>query len=212
MKMDRISLGMILAVLLATLAAYPWLPSRVPYHWDFTGRNDAMGPTWVVLIPVAVAIAVYLLFAWLPKTDRSGNLQSRERSYRIVTRSVVGVVVLFQLAMLAVALQWPVSMSMVFGVVLGLLLVVIGNLFPTAKPNPIFGIRTPWTMRDEETWRVTHRFGGRLTVVAGALLTVASLFIPGSWVVGSTLAIVLLLLVATTLYSWVDYRGRKRGL
>ena len=53
----------------------------------------------------------------------------------------------------------------------GLLLffVVLGNYLGNLRPNYFIGIRTPWTLENPETWRATHRVGGRL-MFFGALI------------------------------------------
>ncbi len=40
---------------------------------------------------------------------------------------------------------------------------VLGNYFGNLKPNRFVGIRTPWTLKSDETWRATHRLGGRIS-------------------------------------------------
>jgi uncharacterized membrane protein len=57
----------------------------------------------------------------------------------------------------------------------GLLLAVIGNYFGTLRRNRWIGIRTPWTLADEEVWRRTHRMGAWLAVAGGALTCVSAL-------------------------------------
>ena len=40
---------------------------------------------------------------------------------------------------------------------------IIGNTSPKLPFNRYMGLRLPWTIRDEETWRVAHRWLGYLT-------------------------------------------------
>jgi len=35
------------------------------------------------------------------------------------------------------------------------------------RQNYFFGIKTPWTLANEEVWRKTHRFTGYVWVAAG---------------------------------------------
>jgi uncharacterized membrane protein len=58
------------------------------------------------------------------------------------------------------------------------MLVVIGNVLPRARPNWLFGIRTPWTLSSDRVWERTHRLGGVTFVIAGALLAVSVLLAP----------------------------------
>ena len=53
-------------------------------------------------------------------------------------------------------------------------MVVLGNLAPKIPFNPYTGLRLPWTVRDEDTWRLAHRILGYisfpLVFLYGALL------------------------------------------
>ncbi len=50
------------------------------------------------------------------------------------------------------------------------LLGVLGNAMPALRPNWFFGIRTPWTLRDDRVWDRTHRVAGHALVGASVLL------------------------------------------
>ncbi|WP_218827636.1 SdpI family protein [Rubricoccus marinus] len=89
-----------------------------------------------------------------------------------------------------------------------LILGVLGNAMPSLRPNWFFGVRTPWTLRDDDVWRQTHRVTGHLLLATSAGLAV--LWWP--------LAAEPFTLVATTatgalafgsiLYSWWLWRQR----
>ena len=55
--------------------------------------------------------------------------------------------------------------------------VVLGNYLGNLRPNYFVGIRTPWTLENPETWRATHRLGGRLMFFGALILLVAQLFL-----------------------------------
>jgi uncharacterized membrane protein len=54
---------------------------------------------------------------------------------------------------------------------------VIGNFLSRIEPNWFIGIRTPWTLSSDRVWRQTHRAGGWMLVVGGALI-VLTVFVP----------------------------------
>ena len=56
------------------------------------------------------------------------------------------------------------------GLVLVVLLGVLGNAMPALRPNWFFGIRTPWTLRDDRVWDRTHRVAGHALVGTSVLL------------------------------------------
>ena len=61
-----IAVLIIAATLIATLVAYPDLPSRIPLHWNYWGEvNRYGGKSEIFFLPVTM-IGVVILFACLP--------------------------------------------------------------------------------------------------------------------------------------------------
>lgn len=106
----------------------------------------------------------------------------------------------------AVALGVAVNIEMVCALLLGVVLIIVGNVLPKTKQNYTFGIKLPWTLHDPENWNHTHRFGGWCMVIAGALLMVTSFL--GLWQV--TLGVLLTAALAPMIYSYLyDRRHRE---
>lgn len=57
----------------------------------------------------------------------------------------------------------------------GLFMAVVGNYLGKLRRGRWVGIRTPWTLADDEVWLRTHRLGGWLLVPTGALSCLAAL-------------------------------------
>ena len=57
-------------------------------------------------------------------------------------------------------------------VLVGGLFMFLGNYFQAIKPNYFIGIRTPWTLENENVWRKTHQLGGKLFFIAGLLIMI----------------------------------------
>jgi len=62
---------------------------------------------------------------------------------------------------------------------LGLTLVVIGNLLPRTRPNVALGIRTSQTLTDRGLWMLVHRVGGYICVAIGAVTALTAAFLSG---------------------------------
>ncbi len=102
---------------------------------------------------------------------------------------------------------WPL---VCFG--LGLLFVVLGNYMPKFRPNRTMGIRIKWTLEDEENWRATHRFGGKVMVVCG-LLCMAGSLLPNQQLSALVIPAAILLMVAAPCgYSyWYHKKQLRKG-
>ena len=166
-------------------AMYSKLPAEIPSHWDQHGQVNGYLPraTGVWMLPVML-LAMAILLPRLPAIDpRRANYEKFRPSYDLVVDAVITLIAVLHGAMLGAGAGWPVSMARLTPLMAGMMLVIIGNVMPRARPNWMFGIRTPWTLTNDRVWERTHRLGGLLFVLAGLLLVVSALFVPAATVV-----------------------------
>jgi uncharacterized membrane protein len=83
-----------------------------------------------------------------------------------------------------------------------LLLATIGNYSSNLRPNYFVGLRTPWTLESPETWRATHRLGGRLMFFGSVSLLVLQFILSESTFVFLFTVSALLLVAWAFWYSW----------
>ena len=92
------------------------------------------------------------------------------------------------------------------------LFVVLGNVLPRARPNWLFGIRTPWTLTNDRVWERTHRLGGMLFVIAGIILLVSGFAAPSimlPMIVG-TVVLASIIPVAYSYFVWKQEMSRAQ--
>ena len=67
---------------------------------------------------------------------------------------------------------------------------------PKMRRNAMFGLRTKWSMANDNVWQKSQRFGGIASVIAGFIMIILALFVPGIWnVVMMTIVIVIWLIL-----------------
>lgn len=100
--------------------------------------------------------------------------------------------------------------TQIFSILLSIGLMIVGNYLPKCKPNLLLGIRTPWTLKSEQVWYQTHRFGRWFFVIGGLLLFALSflLTIQSLWVM--SLIILLTASIIPCIYSYIIYKKRKQ--
>src|SRR5438477_258607 len=123
--------------------------------------------------------------------------------WAVLEGSILGLLFLIHGLALMQGMGKPVDMNRGVAAGAGVLLVVLGNFMGKVTRNFFVGIRTPWTLASEEVWLRTHRFGGRLFVLAGLVLLVSA-FLGGGWVVASIA--IGLAAVLSVVYSYLIYR------
>ena len=74
--------------------------------------------------------------------------------------------------------------------------------------NYTIGIKVPWAYTSEENWRVTHRFGGKMMVLAGLLAMLSAAFDEQIFVSVLIAAIIIAALIPMA-YSYFFYKKEK---
>jgi uncharacterized membrane protein len=172
--------SVIVAAVMAAFAVYSasLVPAgaQLPTHWGIDGQPDRTQPALrALLLPAGISLLISLAFAAVPWID---PLQDKLKASAPVLRAswigLMGLMVLVQWTVAAPIYGFDVgTRPIVLG--LGVLFLVIGNVLPKSRPGFFVGIRTPWTITDTDIWIATNRLGGKLMMLAGALVVVAGL-------------------------------------
>ncbi len=157
------------AATLFAVLSWPRLPEEVASHWDIHGAvSGTMPRIWLVLMMPILAVALAGILTIAPKVDpKRRNFPLHAGAYWVVANAVLLFLALVHVLVIGYNLGWPIRLEKVMMPGLGILFMVIGNLLTRVRPNWIFGIRTPWTLSSEVSWRETHRIGGYGFVVVG---------------------------------------------
>ena len=158
------------------LIVYPHLPSQVATHFGASGAvNGTMPRLQAVLVAPALGLALiglwYVLFRIDPRRSRYEGFWS---TYRLLGGLVIVFLAAVQVIVLGHALTGSLPVPRLTASIVGLLILLISNSLPRLQPNWWLGVRTPWTLSSEETWRKTHLFAGRSGVAVGIVLLAAS--------------------------------------
>jgi uncharacterized membrane protein len=209
-KTEIVPIFFVVASFLLGIFFYTRFPAQVISHWSFAGVADGYSDklSGAFALPLIIA-AMYLLFLVLPffdpKKERYGEFQHTYHIFRLVLMAVMfGVYMVMGL----VNLGYPVNVQLVVPVMIGLLMMIIGNFMGKLKPNWFMGIRTPWTLSSDTVWQKTHRVGGYLFVLFGLIVMMCPFLGPiaGGVLFGGG---VTLLVLGTFVYSFIAYRQEK---
>jgi uncharacterized membrane protein len=137
-------------------------------------RADGMPAPYDVFIFPSVVCSFWLYSLVLPRISSRVGAAHVGRTNERMEAAVLGVLCLAGIARLGVFAP-PMRAMNVAGLVLGALFILGGNVMGKMQQNYFGGIRTPWTLGNPEVWLRTQRVGGKVTMLAGALLIVATL-------------------------------------
>jgi uncharacterized membrane protein len=197
--------ALVLLIFMAGVSAWGYVSipdGPVPVHFNLEGVPDRYGPREQVLLmmPGMAILMSCLLLWWVPHAmQRSENFQKSELAYGMTAVGSLMLLAAVHVAVMLSALNGTVDHLSIVFFASGALFILIGNYLPKTRPNPVIGIRVPWTLNDEKVWYKTHRLAGLLFMLGGIATVVTALFaepisqiamLVGSAIIPAVLAIV----------------------
>lgn len=217
MKINKVTFAVAFINWLVLLALTIFLlPSTVPIHINFSGQIDGLGTKW--LIPIFSAVPALLSFGFYLYQKKREDGKTRSKNTRVED------IIVPILCLTFVVLTWMqyglatmqqlgrdvTWLPLVIGGVFGALSCIIGNYESAVNRNHFFGIRTPWTQKNEMVWKKTHRISAYITIACGILVFIAGLI---SFITGNNIYLMIGLVIMLSgaaifpvLYSYFLYR------
>jgi uncharacterized membrane protein len=207
---SRVRLVAIALAYVISLLALPRLASQMP--------GQMWPPAWasrylVALFLPTFAACLWLIFARLAARDPlRGTSHPAAATYDLLVTAAIVFVVGLHLLLLATALRPRPSLGRALPILLGALMVIVGNVLPRLRPNLALGVRTPWALADGQVWARTHRTGGYVVVVWGLAMLASGLAAPAlaPWVMVLGALVVVVTLVVLS-YAFARRRGGLEG-
>jgi uncharacterized membrane protein len=203
------------AALMAGFAFYTasLLPAgtQLPTHFDGAGRPDRYADALhALLLPSGIVAGLGTIFAIVPFIEPlQEKLEGSAHLLRVAWTGMLALMVVIQLIVASPAYGWSLSATLIFSA-MGVLLLAIGNALPKSRPGFFVGIRTPWTITDTDNWIATHRVGGKLMMVVGAVwILVPFLPIGGNGRNALTVGSLSIGALVPVVYSWWFWHRRK---
>jgi uncharacterized membrane protein len=199
----------------ASLFAYGQLPAMIDLRslkgmlpFDASGSANPI-PRWLALSGMP-ALALVLWAAFRSAPTAAGQRVARglfRRAPEVVTSpeqferfgktydAIVLAVVLLLLgahaAIIVAALGHTPAAVRIIPVMLGVCLIVTGNVMPRLRPNWVAGLRTQRMLEEPQLWRAAHRAFGAAFVVSGFLTIVTAIAAPRYGLVTGIAAVLL---------------------
>lgn len=181
------------------------LPEEVPMHWNASGEIDRYGSkNELVGLLFMLNLPLYFILKYAPKIDPKKKISETQLAgLRIVMHLFMSA-----LAVFIIYSTKQAELSSPFGLVsiVGLLFAGLGWYFPRIKPNYFIGIKTPWTLENDEVWHRTHKASGPVWIVGGILMAIVPLVAEKASIY-AVLGITLLLSIYSVGYSYWAFKN-----
>ncbi|MBZ9688960.1 SdpI family protein [Clostridium estertheticum] len=207
LKKDWVILILIVLGFALGVYFYPSLPNRVPIHWNSKGQVDGYGSKFLGAFGVVlINLGIYLMFIVLPYIDpKRKNYEKFQSTYQYLKYLLIIFLLGVEVTALLIAKGVVVNTSIFIQILGSLLLILLGNVMGRFKHNYFVGIKTPWTLANEEVWRKTHRMAAPLWVIGGIiniLLTIVGIDFNGI----SNIIILTVIVIVPIVYSYIIYQ------
>jgi uncharacterized membrane protein len=192
--------------------AYYWnqFPEQIPSHWNMQGEvNDYSGKFAGLFLMPLVNIGLYILLLALPYIDpKKANYPLFKHQFytlRVIIHSFLSgifLTVIFSILNNTLSAPKIIPLAVVF------LFLVLGNYLGTIRPNYFIGVRTPWTLANEDVWVKTHRFTGKLWVFTSFIMLIVISLMPMNKLF--MIAYIVILTVPSFIYSYLEFKKTEK--
>ena len=197
--------------LVVVLVALQFLPDQIPAHYDLNNQVTRWGSKYETLIfPIFIIIFGLFMLGMARLSAKHEENGSNNENVCIVAGIMV--LILFNamtdyflytdfnkvenLSLVALDIN-----QLVFGI-LGISMIIIGNIMPKVRMNSVIGLRTIWSMKNESTWKKSQWFGGISFIIGGIAIVVVCFLARGIACFWWTMGIFALLLIFDVCYTY----------
>ncbi|MDP4126161.1 MAG: SdpI family protein [Bacillota bacterium] len=191
---------------------YPSLPDKVPIHWNAKGEINGYGSKLFGAFGLpSINLGMYLMFLALPYIDpKRKNYDSFKSTYQFQKYLLLVFFLGLEVFTLLISTGAVVNRPIFIQVMISLLFILLGNVMGRVKHNYFVGIKTPWTLANEEVWRKTHRLAAPLWVIGGIINIILSFI--GINFNGITFIVILVVIsLVPIVYSYFVYQEIVKG-
>ncbi len=204
-----LSIILILLPMLFGLLLWQQLPDSMTTHWGADGNADGFGSkAFVVFGMPAMFLALHGITLLALVLDK-GQREQSPKAVGIVFWIMPMISLAVSASLYCVALGREQDLFILMPALLGVAFIWMGNYLPKIKRNSTLGIKLAWTLRNEENWNKTHRFGGKV-MVAGGFAILLSAFLPFAVTMAVFVVVLLAIAALPMLYSYSIYRQHQK--
>ncbi len=198
--------------LVIVLIALPYLPEKIPAHYGFDNQVDRWGNKYeALLFPIISLLMGYFLL-------RMAKLAAKQEEHGENNKNVTIIVGILLLVLFNALNAYSLYTSfnkvenlssvsldigqLVFGII-GVLMIVLGNVMSKLRMNSTIGLRTPWSMKNEVIWKKCQHIGGISFIIGGIIIIGICIAVKGTSCLLSVLGVWAILIVIDVFLTYI---------
>ena len=188
------------------------LPEQIATHWGANGQADGYSGKAFAVFGMPCILAVLQLFvSFITLNDpKRRNIHKKPLTLTFWIIPVMSVIV--NGITYAAALGMEIEVGIIISILVGILLIALGNYMPKLQQNYTIGIRVPWTLNSTENWNRTHRLGGKTFILGGFLLIITGFLGNAMGDYGTLAALIVIVLICAGVPAVYSFWLFKRGV
>lgn len=218
--------------MIVTSIALNFMPDVIPMHHDFAGNTDRWGSKIESFIFPVIIIFITLFWYIIIRVFEKKAINAKVEKERMEAKSaakVLCIVGLTQAIMFGIMHYFilyssyvqactggskaTIDIAKVSCILCGMMFVVLGNFMTKAKKNAVVGVRTVWSMYNDNTWRKSNHIGAICIICAGLLTIITTVLANGITSTILMLVYIILASVIAVIYSKKEFDiERKKEL
>lgn len=128
----------------------------------FVTKNNAI----LSIMGALILIALIVIDVKAPQITNLSEDNPKVKTIRVINRMSIVIMTVICLIIILSPKELDLLIEdneiMVVGLI-SLFMMITGNLSPKIPFNRYLGLRLPWTIRDEDTWKIAHRIMGYIS-------------------------------------------------
>ncbi|MEG0527958.1 MAG: SdpI family protein [Longicatena sp.] len=209
--MKKATIVLCISMLVITGIAFFLLPDKIPMHFNASGEIDRYGSSFEIFLFPILALLITASSILFKKIDpKRTNYDRFIKTFWMILFIINMIMFIILITVISEALSpGTLNINMIMITMMGIVFIVLGNAMPKIKANYFIGIRTPWTIANEDVWYKTHRFAGKIWVVGG-FLTFLGLLVSDEAMIFFIVGIALIQALIPTIYSYVCFKNLEK--
>ena len=190
----KILWGMFFFHIVMTLFFIKNINTEMAIHYDISGKADKYGSKYTLLLYPAfnlIGTAFWSLLIWI--YQKKGKKAKNEKELVEVenNRTVLAIVGIINSALFAslqvvavvnatnIESRSYINAHRISGILLGIMLVILGNVLPKTERNSLVGFRVKWTLFNDTTWKKSNCFAAWSSIFTGMIIIIFSITLEG---------------------------------
>ena len=213
LKQEWLQILIIIAPLVLIVALWSQIPEQIAVHWSLSCKANRYGSkeTEIFIVPLINILIVFLLRRLQFFDPKAAMLNFSASTMKTVCLLVSGFLSLISIGMVLNGAGYNFNMgdASQYGTVAFFL--ILGNFLPKIRANYFIGIRTPWTLEDPDNWSRTHKFAGKLWVIASIVALLLMPLLPPSAAEKVFVSFLAVIVIPPLVYSFMVFRASRRA-